>query len=116
VLNSHNAASREHRAFLEESVMQPAQQAASGVESHANDWQPQCQTSAPRCVVAFSFQSVHRATARNSYTSTKARWAVAWECGRPRSAAQSGKELEHATQRNEVTLPCVPCFASHIAA
>ena len=111
VLNSHNAASREDRSVLEESVMLHAQQAANGDESYANDWQPQCQTAAPRCVVAFSNQSVRRATATSRCADTKR--ARRWLENVSTHGPQRGAGSNWSTPKTVARSPYQGCRASH---
>jgi hypothetical protein len=109
-LNSHNAASREHRAALEESVMQLAQQAAVD-KSHANDWQPPCHTAAPHCVVPFSIQSVRRATATSRCADTKL--ARRWLENVSTHGPQRGAGSNWSTPKTVARSPYPVCRASH---
>jgi len=124
-LSSHDAASRENRAFgaqrsiqsstaqrgCRRGIQQHAQQATDGDESHANDWQPQCQTAASRCVVAISIQSVRRATAasRCAHTNRAWRWLEdAATRGRQREAGS-----DSSTPMSAARSPYPGCRASH---
>jgi hypothetical protein len=125
VLNSHDAASRESRAFeAQRSLQSPtaqrgcrranlqhAQGAADSGESHANDWQPLCQIVAPRCVVTFSTQSVRRATApsRCAHSRQARRWLENVAIHGQRRGAGSN----WSTPKRVARSPYSVCRASH---